>query len=104
MIETRTLTAAEEELNRFIERRALRPDAEQERVEDLFAETTRREREKRREENRLAWYFYHLDTAERLRRTMTALVEKHEAAAAALLEESGERRLSPSCPSESQQI
>ena len=89
MLETsRTLAAAESEINRFIERRSLKPDAEQQRVEDLFAETTRRHREKLREENRLAWYCYHLDTAERLRRTMTDLVAKHEEAAARLLEES----------------
>ena len=71
----------------LIERRGLRADAEQQRVQDLFEETTRCHRERRREEHRLAWYCFHLDQAERLRRTMTALVEKHEAAAAELLEE-----------------
>ncbi len=75
------------EIDAFIERRALRANGEQQRVEDLFEETTRRYREKRREEHRLAWYCYHLDTAERLRRTMEALISKHEAAAAKLLEE-----------------
>ncbi len=87
MLETsRSLEAAEAELNSFIERRALKNNAEQQRIEDLFEETTRRHREKRREEHRLAWYCFHLDQAERLHRTMTALIEKHEAAAAALLE------------------
>ena len=79
---------AEAELNRFIENRALKNNAEHEqRVEDLFEETTRRYREKRREEYKLAWYCFHLDQAERLRRTMEALIAKHEAAAAALLED-----------------
>ncbi len=81
------MTDVDLEIDAFIERRALRPDAEQQRVEDLFEETTRRHREKRREENRALWVDFHLGHAERLRRTITALVEKHEEAAAELLEE-----------------
>lgn len=54
--------------------------------EAMWKESERRHREKVRRENRAAWYAYHLDQAERLRRTMTALVEAHEAKAAALLE------------------
>ena len=94
MLETsRSLEAAEAELNRFIENRALKNNAEQQRVEDLFEETTRRHREKHLEEQRLAWYCFHLDQAERLRRTMSALISKHEAAAERLQEtlERGEK-------------
>ena len=54
---------------------------------DLWRISEIKHRERRREEHRLAWYCFHLDQAERLRRTMSALVEKHEAAAARLLEE-----------------
>ncbi len=90
MITDRTAEAAERELNRFIENRVLKNNAEQQRVEDLFEETTRRHREKRQEEHRLVWYCFHLDQAERLRPTMTALVSKHEAAAARLLEDLGD--------------
>ncbi len=88
MLETsRSLEAAEAELNRFIEKRALRPDTEQQRVEDLFEETTRRYREKRRREHRELWLDFHLGQAARLRKTMEILIARHEEAAAQLLEE-----------------
>ncbi len=79
------------ELDKLIERAAreitLR-DAANER-QRIWEESARCHLEKRREEHRLAWYCYHLDQAERLRRTMIALIDKHEASAAALLEGEG---------------
>jgi hypothetical protein len=77
----------EAELNAMIERRALKASGEQDVIEDLWRESVRRVREQTRRENRAAWYAFHLDQADRIRRTMTALVESHEAKAAALLDE-----------------
>jgi hypothetical protein len=53
------------------------------------AASERKHQEKLRAANREIWLDFHRGQAERLRRTMTALVEKHERAAAQLLEESG---------------
>ena len=78
---------AEKELDAFIGRRALRMNPEQARIEELFAESTRIHQEKTRRENRTRWYSFHMDQADRIRRTMTALVEAHEEKAAALLRE-----------------
>lgn len=86
MLETsRSLEAAESELNRFIEKRAGSRSAANE-LEEMWKESVRKHHERIRRENRARWYVYHLDTAERLRRTMTELIEKHEAAAVKLLE------------------
>lgn len=79
------------ELDKLIERRALRANAEQQRVEDLFEETTRRHNEKRRAEHRDLWLDYHQGQAARLRYTIGLLIARHEAAAARLLEEAGGR-------------
>ncbi len=79
----------ERELDRLIER-ATRGSSSRDKANLLaqeWAASEKRHREKKQEANRLAWYCYHLDTAERLRRSMTDLVEKHEAAAASLLKE-----------------
>ncbi len=77
---------ATDQIDRLIASRTGRDQANA--LAEAWAASERKHREKRREEHRLAWYCFHLDQAERLRRTMTALVEKHEAAAAQLLEES----------------
>jgi hypothetical protein len=77
----------EKELDAFIERRSLRMNPEQGRIEELFAESTRIHQEQARRANRARWYAFHLGQAERIRRTMTALAEAHEAKAAALLDE-----------------
>ena len=53
--------------------------------------SVRRHNAKLRRERRAEWYAYHVGQAERLRRTMTALVENHEAKAQALLEDTNER-------------
>jgi hypothetical protein len=59
--------------------------AERER-EDLWEESLRRDRERRRRQLNAERYRYHADQAERLRRTMTDLVEHHEREAIRLLE------------------
>ncbi len=81
------MTDVVQEVERLIERRASKGETDPDELEPSYAESVGRHREKLREENRLAWYFYHLDAAERLRRTMTSLIEEHEARALALLEE-----------------
>jgi hypothetical protein len=81
------LIQAEGQLNALIERRALKASAEQERIEDLWKASAAVHREQARQTNRAAWYAYHLDQADRIRRTMTTLVEAHEARARELLGE-----------------
>ncbi len=81
-----TTTTASAHIDVLIERRATQRENANER-EAMWKEGVRRHRERIRQENRTRWYAYHLDQAERLRRTMTALVERHEVAAAALLED-----------------
>lgn len=81
-------TRGEAELDAFINRRAREntclPDrqAEQQHVEALWAESERRHTEKRRRENRAAWYKYH----ERMREWHARMSREHEAKALALLE------------------
>ncbi len=80
------------ELDMLIRRRADKPPDPDE-LEPSYRESVRRHRERIRRANRALWYAYHLDQAERLRRTMTVLVEAHEEAALRLLEDEpkGER-------------
>ena len=74
----------ERELNRLIERRAdATPDPDE--LEESYMESVRRHRAKRRKENRAAWHAFHLDQAERARRTLEALITHHEAQAMKLL-------------------
>ena len=51
----------------------------------------KKDKERRRRTLRAEWYAYHVGQAERLRRTMTALVERHEAEALKLIEGETER-------------
>ncbi len=88
MLDPVKVEAAEKQIDAFINSRSKAKDKANSEA-DLWRISEIKHREQRREEHRLAWYCFHLDQAERLRRTMTALVEKHEAAAAQLLEESG---------------
>ena len=76
------LARAEADLNALVERRA-----KQAAVEDLWEASVKKDKERRRRALRAEWYAYHVGQAERLRRTMAALVENHEARAADLLEE-----------------
>ena len=49
--------------------------------------------EKRRQAARLEWHLYHTAQAERLRRTLEALIEHHEAAVARMMEATDERSM-----------
>jgi Holliday junction resolvase-like predicted endonuclease len=79
----------EAELNAMIERRALRASGEQDVIEQFWRESSRRVEARTRRENRARWHAFHLDQAERIRRTMAALISEHEAKASALLEGEG---------------
>ncbi len=76
------LVSAEAQLNNLIERRALKANAEQRTVEDLWAESCAAERERIRQQNQAAWYAHH----EHMRELHEGLAREHEAKAAALLE------------------
>jgi hypothetical protein len=74
----------EAELDSFIEKHA-REVKDAERVEEIWAESERRDREKKREKNRDAWVVH-----ERLmQRLHLDLADEHRAKATRLLEESG---------------
>jgi hypothetical protein len=78
--------AVEKELNNFIERRSRKdPDADER--EELWKESVRRYNARRDEEMRAAWYGWHLDQAERHRRTLEGLIAHHETQAERLCEE-----------------
>jgi hypothetical protein len=74
------------DLGRLIERRSRREPTPDE-LEASYAESVRTYNAAREEERRAEWYSYHLDQAERLRRTLEPLIALHEARAAALCEE-----------------
>jgi len=76
---------AEGQLVRFIDHRA-RQNGEQRPEEVMYAESVRVYHARRRKEKAALWYGYHMDQAERLRRSMTALAEHHERQATNLLE------------------
>ncbi len=86
MMDAAKAEAVESELDRIIERRA-REERDAGRVEELWREAASLHGERRRKETAAAWYGYHIEQAERLRRTLTTLVEFHEAKARQLLEE-----------------
>jgi hypothetical protein len=95
MIERRVLVldhakveAAEASIDKFIASRASSKDKANGLAME-WAASERRHLEKLREANRELWLDFHLGQAARLRRTMQVLVERHERAAARLLEESG---------------
>lgn len=77
----------EKELDAMIERRARQTSPEQERIEELWRESCRAASARERRDNRALWYAWHMDQADRIRRTMASLIEHHEAKALALLEE-----------------
>jgi len=54
--------------------------------EELWKASVRAYDARRREENRAAWYGWHLDQAERHRRTLEALIASHEERAAELVD------------------
>ena len=57
------------------------------RIEEAWMESERSYDEKRRRENLAAWHGWHLDQAERHRRTLEELIRHHETQAARLCEE-----------------
>jgi hypothetical protein len=79
----------EKELTAFIGKRdkQRRKVEGERRIEEAWMESERRYNDKRQQENKAAWYGWHLDQAERHRRTLEELVRQHEAQAARLCEE-----------------
>ena len=88
--------AVEVELVPFIRTRHDRRLAEEgeQLAEEAWMESERRYDEQRRQENRAAWYGWHLDQAERHRRTLEGLIAHHEQHAAGLLTREALGRLS----------
>jgi hypothetical protein len=81
---------ASEAIDQLISRRASqdrRPDPDE--LEPGYMESVRRFKERRRREVRAAWYGWHLDQAERHRRTLEDLIDHHETQAARLCEDEG---------------
>jgi hypothetical protein len=74
------------DLDKLIERRSSSNPVPDE-LEASYAESVRTHNAAREAERRAEWYAYHLDQAERLRRTMEPLIALHEARASALCEE-----------------
>ena len=69
-----TVERAEAELDSFIDKRA-RQAKDPERVEELWAKSTARDRARRREENRTLWVEFH----SRLSRSYARISAEHEA-------------------------
>ena len=80
----------EKELDAFIERRARKGETDPDEREDLWVESVRRYQERQRRERRAQWYGWHMDQAERHRRTLAALIAHHEAEAERFLVDEGE--------------
>ena len=79
---------AEAELNRLVERQPRRTGADEANaLAAMWRASEKAHAAKQREEHRDLWLDYHQGQAARLRSTLEALVSKHEAAAAELLEE-----------------
>lgn len=83
------MESASAQIDTLIDRRAGERSKANE-LEAMYAESVRRHHENLHQANRALWLDFHLGQAERLRRTMTDLIEKHEEAAARLLDEAGE--------------
>ncbi len=79
-MDVEAIERVESELDRIIEKRA-HEAKDAERIEDLWKESTRRERDKRRRENRALWYGHHVH----MRELHSSLAREHEARARALL-------------------
>lgn len=84
------LEQAEASINQLIERQARKGETDPDEADPTYMESVRRYNAARRRANRALWYGYHLDRAESLRRTMSELIARHEAAADRLLEEPGD--------------
>jgi hypothetical protein len=88
-VDTARAEAVEAELDRFIRTRHDRrvADEDERPAEEAWMASERRYEERRRRENQAAWYGWHLDQAERHRRTLEDLIRHHETQAARLCEE-----------------
>lgn len=73
---------ASDSIDALIERRA-REKSNANELEEMYAESVRRDQERRRREHAAQWYAYEMNLAENHRQ----LSEEHEARALALLEE-----------------
>ena len=91
-MDTARAEAVEAELDRFIRTRHDRRVAEEGERPAMVAwmESERKYKEERRQEYRAAWYGWHLDQAERHRRTLEDLIAHHETQAERLCEYRGE--------------
>ncbi len=80
-------TSVDQDLDRLISRRASE-DRERDPVEleAGYLESVRRYNARRQRANRALWYGWHIDQAERHRRTLQQLIAHHEAQAARLCE------------------
>ena len=78
--------SVEHELNRLIEKRHDQRASEESHrpSEELWQESVERYNSERERELRAAWCSYHQDQATRHRRTLEALIARHEEAAAKL--------------------
>src|ERR671910_3252706 len=76
----------EKQLDAMIQRRSRKGDVDPDEREELWKASVRAYEEKRRQMARAEWHLHHTAQAERLRRTLEALIEHHEAAAAQLRE------------------
>lgn len=80
-------SSAEAQIDAFIERRSRKGEQDPDETEALYIESVRRFNEARRRENQAEWYGWHMDQAERHRRTLAALISHHEDEAEKLLED-----------------
>jgi hypothetical protein len=87
-VDTARADSVDVELTRLIEKRSSRePDPDEH--EGLWKASVRAYDQRRRREVRAAWYGWHLDQAERHRRTLEDLIDHHETQAARLCEDEG---------------
>ena len=77
---------AEKELTAMIQCRARKGDVDRDEREELWKAGVKAYEERRRWMARAEWHLHHTAQAERLRRTLEALIEQREAAAAQLRE------------------
>ena len=83
MLDPAAVERAERSLDEFINSRLKAKDKANE-LEEAWAESERKHRQCRREENREAWRCFYLEQAERLERTAAELAASHRARAAML--------------------
>ena len=74
----------EKDLDAMIERRSRQVNPDEQ--EALWQESVRRYTARRREEMRADWHGWHLEQADRHRRTLKALIVRHEEQAAKLID------------------